>query len=125
MIGKLYLEWRINHVKLVVEVLNICQRFNEGGQHFVVLVSDLEFKIRINRVPSKLSHLEHLPNDSETIRGAESLLHSEADLLVDDVHLHWELLAVDRVLGPTQNLKKRLYRQKSSKIAKNILTAKS
>ena len=125
MIGKLFLEWRINHVKLVVEVFNICQRFNEGGQHFVVLVSDLEFKIRIYRVPSKLSHLEHLPNDSETIRGAESLLHSEADLLVDDVHLHWELLAVDRVLGPRQNLKKRLYRQKSSKIAKNILIAKS
>ena len=99
--GRLYLEWRVNHVKLVVEVLNICQRFNEGGQHFVVLVSDLEFKIRIYRVPSKLSHLEHLSNDSETIRGAESLLHSEADLLVDDVHLHRELLAVDCVLRPT------------------------
>ena len=125
MIGRLYLEWRVDHVKLVVEVLNICQRFNEGGQHFVVLVSDLEFKIIIYRVPTKLSHLEHLPNDSETIRGAESLLHGEADLLVDDVHLHWELLTVDRVLGPRQNLKKRLYRQKSSKIAKNILTAKS
>ena len=106
LIGRLYLEWRVNHVKLVVEVLNICQRFNEGGQDFVVLVSDLEFKIRIYRLPSKLSHLEHLPNDSETIRGAESLLHSEADLLVDDVHLHRELLAVDRVLGSRQNLKK-------------------
>ena len=119
MIRRLYLEWRVNHVKLVVEVLNICQRFDEGGQHFVVLVIDLESKLRIYRVPSKLSHLEHLPNDSETIRGAESLLHSEADLLVDDVHLHRELLAVDRVLGPRQNLKKKDYiidKNKSKKL---------
>ena len=46
----------------------------------------------------KQSNLEHLTDNGETIGGAKSFLHSEADLLMDDVHLHGELLPVDRVL---------------------------
>merc|ERR1719370_2273857 len=53
-----------------------------GGQHFVVLIADLE----------------HLANNGETIRCSKSFLHGEADLRVDNVHLHGELLPIDRVL---------------------------
>ena len=46
----------------------------------------------------KQSNLEHLTNNGKTIGGAKSFFHSEADLLVDNVHLHGELLPVDGVL---------------------------
>ena len=40
-----------------------------------------------------------MADNSETVGRGKSFLHGEADLLVDDVHLHGELLPVDRVLG--------------------------
>merc|ERR1712055_921001 len=53
-----------------------------GGQHFIVLIADLE----------------HLTDNGETIGRGKSFLHGEANLGVDNVHLHGELLPVDRVL---------------------------
>merc|ERR1712055_717240 len=53
-----------------------------GGQQFVVLIADLE----------------HLANNGKTIGRGKSFLHGEANLGMDDVHLHGELLPVDRVL---------------------------
>merc|ERR1719370_2515424 len=53
-----------------------------GGQHFVALSADLE----------------HLANNGETIGRGKSFLYGEADLRVDNVHLHGELLPIDRVL---------------------------
>ena len=57
-----------------------------------------EHWVRIRDVKLKRSHLEHLSDNGKTIRGGKSFFHSETDLLVDDVHLHGELLPVDRVL---------------------------
>merc|ERR1712055_588000 len=53
-----------------------------GGQQFVVLIADLE----------------HLADNGETIGRGKSFLHGEANLGMDDVHLHGELLPVDCVL---------------------------
>ena len=40
----LYLEGRVNHVKLGIKVFNELKTFNEGGQHFVVLIADLNIE---------------------------------------------------------------------------------
>merc|ERR1719339_860104 len=78
----LHLEGGVDHVELGIKVFDVCKTFNEGGQQFVVLIADLE----------------HLADNGKTIGRGKSFLHGEANLGMDDVHLHGELLPVDRVL---------------------------
>ena len=40
-----YLEGRVNHVELGIKVFNELETFNEGGQHFIVLIADLNIKL--------------------------------------------------------------------------------
>ena len=40
-----YLEGRVNHVELGIKVFNELEIFNEGGQHFVVLIADLNIEL--------------------------------------------------------------------------------
>ena len=40
----LYLEGGVIHVELGIKVFDVCKTFNEGGQHFVVFIADLNIE---------------------------------------------------------------------------------